>query len=69
MASGLLAALLLVALLQYAYLEVEPLRLLRDDFRLAVLLLSVVALGVIIGFFSSARAVHKYLNSQLSFIN
>ncbi|OGX88442.1 cell division protein [Hymenobacter lapidarius] len=65
LASGLLAALLLVALLQYAYLEVEPLRLLRDDFRLALLLLGVVGLGVVIGFFSSARAVHKYLKMSL----
>ncbi|SFQ72742.1 cell division protein FtsX [Hymenobacter arizonensis] len=65
LASGVLASLLLVALLQYAYLEVEPLRLLRDDVALAVLLLGVVALGVIIGFFSSARAVHKYLKMSL----
>ena len=65
LASGVLAALLLVALLQYAYLEVEPLRLLRDDLRLGLLLLGVVGLGVVIGFFSSARAVHKYLKMSL----
>ena len=65
LASGVLAALILVALLQYAYLEVSELRLLRDDLRLGILLLSVVGLGVIIGFFSSARAVHKYLNMSL----
>ena len=65
LASGVLAALVLVALLQYAYLEVEPLRLLRDDLRLGLLLLSVVVLGVVIGFFSSARAVHKYLKMSL----
>jgi cell division transport system permease protein len=65
LASGVLAALILVALLQYAYLEVSELRLLRDDFRLGVLLLAVVGLGVIIGFFSSARAVHKYLKMSL----
>ena len=65
LASGVLAALLLVALLQYAYLEVEPLRLLRDDLRLSLLLLGVVGLGVVIGFFSSARAVHKYLKMSL----
>jgi cell division transport system permease protein len=65
LASGVLAALLLVALLQYANLEVEPLRLLRHDFRLAILLLGVISLGVIIGFFSSVRAVHKYLNMSL----
>ncbi len=65
LASGVLAALILVALLQYAYLEVSELRLLRDDLRLGILLLAVVGLGVIIGFFSSARAVHKYLNMSL----
>lgn len=65
LASGVLAALTLVALLQYAYLEVEPLRLLRDDLRIGLLLLGVVALGVVIGFFSSARAVHKYLSMSL----
>ncbi|MCI1189083.1 permease-like cell division protein FtsX [Hymenobacter sp. DH14] len=65
LASGVLAALILIALLQYAYLEVEPLRLLRDDLRLGLLLLGVVVLGVVIGFFSSARAVHKYLQMSL----
>ncbi|MDB5234924.1 MAG: cell division protein [Hymenobacter sp.] len=65
LASGVLAALILIALLQYAYLEVEPLRLLRDDLRLGLLLLGVVGLGVVIGFFSSARAVHKYLKMSL----
>ncbi|GAB3734841.1 permease-like cell division protein FtsX [Hymenobacter agri] len=65
LASGVLAALILVALLQYAYLEVRELRLLRDDLRLGLLLLSVVVLGVVIGFFSSARAVHKYLKMSL----
>jgi cell division transport system permease protein len=65
LASGVLAALILVALLQYAYLEVSELRLLRDDLRLGILLLAVVGLGVIIGFFSSVRAVHKYLSMSL----
>ncbi len=65
LASGVLAALILVALLQYAYLEVRELRLLRDDLRLGLLLGAVVGLGVVIGFFSSARAVHKYLKMSL----
>lgn len=65
LASGVLAALLLLMLLQYAYLEVRELRLLRDDMLLGGLLLAVIALGVVIGFFSSARAVHKYLNMSL----
>jgi len=63
--SGILAALLLVAVLQYAYLEVTPLRLLRDDYLIGSLLLAVVGLGTVIGFFSSYWAVNKYLNVSL----
>ncbi|MBD2768130.1 ABC transporter permease [Hymenobacter sp. BT664] len=65
LASGVLAALLLLTLIQYAYFQVEPLRLLRDDLRLGLVLLGVVILGMVIGFFSSARAVHKYLQMSL----
>lgn len=65
LASGLLAALLLLAALQYAYLEVTQLRLLRDDYLTGLLLLAVVGLGTIIGFFSSYWAVNKYLNVSL----
>ncbi|MVN78542.1 ABC transporter permease [Hymenobacter sp. HMF4947] len=63
--SGILAALLLVAALQYAYLEVTQLRLLRDDYLTGLLLLGVVGLGTVIGFFSSYWAVNKYLNVSL----
>ena len=69
LASGVLAALLLLSLLQYAYLEIKELRLLRDDVLLGGLLLAVVGLGVVIGFFSSARAVHKYLRMSLDELN
>jgi cell division transport system permease protein len=64
-ASGTLAALVLVALLQYAYLEVEQLKLLRDDRLIGLLLLAVVGLGTIIGFLSSYRAVNKYIGVSL----
>jgi cell division transport system permease protein len=63
--SGLLAALLLLTLLQYAYLEVPQLRLLRDDHLTGLLLLGVLGLGTAIGFFSSYWAVNKYLNVSL----
>ncbi|MCC2547096.1 permease-like cell division protein FtsX [Hymenobacter sp. BT175] len=63
--SGTLAALLLLALLQYAYLEVEELRLLRDERLIGVLLLGLLALGAGIGFLSSYRAVSKYLRMSL----
>ncbi|MGI4865704.1 MAG: cell division protein FtsX [Janthinobacterium lividum] len=64
-ASGGLAALVLVALLQYAYLEVEQLKLLRDDRLVGLLLLAVVGLGTVIGFLSSYRAVNKYIGVSL----
>ncbi|AIZ64464.1 cell division protein [Hymenobacter sp. DG25B] len=63
--SGVLAALLLLVLLQYAYLEIDELRLLRDERLLVVLLLILVALGSFIGFISSYRAVRKYLGMSL----
>lgn len=63
--SGALAALLLLALLQYAYLEVDELRLLRDERLIGGLLVLMVTLGAGIGFFSSYRAVRKYLGMAL----
>ncbi|QKG57462.1 ABC transporter permease [Hymenobacter sp. BRD128] len=65
LASGFLAALLLLSLLQYAYLEIAQLRLLRDDHLIGLLLLGVLALGTAIGFLSSYWAVNKYLNVSL----
>ena len=65
LASGFLAALLLLSLLQYAYLEIAQLRLLRDDYLIGLLLLGVVGLGTAIGFLSSYWAVNKYLNVSL----
>ena len=64
-ASGLLAALILLSLLQYAYLQINQLKLLRDDYLLALLLLAVLGLGTVIGFLSAYRAVSKYLNAPL----
>ncbi|SHI56038.1 cell division transport system permease protein [Hymenobacter daecheongensis DSM 21074] len=63
--SGALAALLLLALLQYAYLQVDELRLLRDERLIGALLVLMVALGAGIGFLSSYRAVCKYLGMSL----
>jgi cell division transport system permease protein len=65
LASGFLASLLLLSLLQYAYLEIAQLRLLRDDYLISLLLLGVVGLGTAIGFLSSYWAVNKYLNVSL----
>jgi cell division transport system permease protein len=63
--SGTLAALILLALQQYAYLQVDELRLLLDERLIGALLLLMVVLGCVIGFFSSYRAVRKYLGMSL----
>jgi cell division transport system permease protein len=65
LASGALAVLILLGLLQYAYLEIAQLRLLRDDHLIGLLLLGVLGLGTAIGFLSSFWAVNKYLNVSL----
>ncbi|TGE22369.1 ABC transporter permease [Hymenobacter aquaticus] len=64
-ASGTIAALLLLAGLQYAYLQLEELRLLRDERLIAGLMVGMVLLGCGIGFLSSYRAVRKYLGMSL----
>lgn len=63
--SGALAALLLLALLQYAYYQFDDLALLRDDRLIGAVLLTLLVLGGVIGFFSSYRAVRKYLRMSL----
>ena len=63
--SGALAALMLLALQQYAYLQVDELRLLLDERLTGALMVFMVVLGCVIGFFSSYRAVRKYLGMSL----
>jgi cell division transport system permease protein len=65
LASGILAGLLLLALLQYAYLQLEELRLLRDERLIGALVVLLVVLGMGIGFMSSWRAVRKYSGISL----
>ncbi|UOQ78086.1 permease-like cell division protein FtsX [Hymenobacter sp. 5516J-16] len=63
--SGVLAGLLLLALLQYAYLQLEELRLFRDEQLIGVLVAALIVLGMGIGFLSSWRAVRKYTSMSL----
>ncbi|GGK70768.1 cell division protein FtsX [Rufibacter glacialis] len=63
--SGALASLLLFGLLQYAYHEIAELYLLRDEYQMLILMASLLILGGVLGFFSSYRAVKKYLRASL----
>ena len=63
--SGLLASVALMLLLQYAYYEFPDLLLLRDEKQLILLMVFLIVLGSVIGFFSSYRAVKKYMRSSL----
>lgn len=63
--SGLIASLLIMLLLQYAYYEFPDLLLLRDEKQLILLMLFLIVLGSMLGFFSSYRAVSKYMRASL----
>ncbi|MEJ8802665.1 cell division protein FtsX [Pontibacter sp. H249] len=65
MISGVVASMLLFALMQYAYHEVEELKLLRNDEQTYLLMGALVLIGIVIGFLSSYRAVRKYLGLSL----
>ncbi|WP_181305420.1 ABC transporter permease [Rufibacter sp. XAAS-G3-1] len=63
--SGAMASLLLFGLLQYAYHEISELYLLRDEKQMLILMAALLILGGVLGFFSSYRAVKKYLRASL----
>ncbi|TPE46117.1 cell division protein FtsX [Pontibacter mangrovi] len=63
--SGILASALLFGLMHYAYNEITELQLLRNDEQTYILMGALVALGLVIGFMSSYRAVRKYLGMSL----
>ncbi|WP_207431150.1 cell division protein FtsX [Sabulibacter ruber] len=63
--SGALASVLLFGLMQYAYHEISELYLLRDEKQMLMLMASLLILGGVLGFFSSYRAVKRYLRSSL----
>ncbi len=63
--SGLVASALLFGLMQYAYYEINELRLLRDQEQIIILMIALMVIGCVIGFLSSYRAVRKYLGMSL----
>ncbi|EJF08308.1 MULTISPECIES: ABC transporter permease [Pontibacter] len=63
--SGIIASVLLFALMQYAYREITELSLLKDEEQMYMLMIALIVLGAVIGFMSSYRAVRKYLRLSL----
>lgn len=63
--SGIIASVLLFALMQYAYREITELSLLKDEEQMYMLMIALIVLGAVIGFLSSYRAVRKYLRLSL----
>lgn len=63
--AGLLASALLVALIGFATQRVADLALIQNNNRLMLLLLFLIALGMLVAFLSTYRAVSKYLKLSL----
>lgn len=63
--SGVIASMMLFALLQYAYIQVPEMQLLRNDEQTYLLMGALLVIGCVIGFLSSYRAVRKYLGMSL----
>ncbi|MCS6824767.1 MAG: ABC transporter permease [Cytophagaceae bacterium] len=63
--SGIVSVLLLSGMLYIAYSELRELAELRQTEYIASVFASLIVLGGAIGFLSSYRAVHKYLNMSL----
>lgn len=63
--SGLLAGLLLLAVEQWAVIQLPELGTLRDDGRMLLLLGSLIVLGGLLGTLSAWRAVRRYLYLSL----
>ncbi len=63
--SGLLSGLFLLAIEQWAVLQLPELGILRDDLRFFGLLVGLVLLGGLLGLLSAWRAVRRYLHLSL----
>lgn len=62
---GIIASILLFSLLQYAYTRIEDLQLLQDFNNLIIMFGVLLISGIIIGFFSTYKAINKYLKMSL----
>ena len=63
--SGIIAAIMLWALLKYGHSKIEDLQLLQNEKRILTLLASLLALGIFVAALSTWHAVRKYLKLSL----
>ena len=63
--SGLIACVLLVALQQAAVRNIEGLSMLQENTKFAILLISILTLGILVGVLSTIQSLHKYLRMTL----
>jgi cell division transport system permease protein len=63
--SGVVAALVLGILIQYAYSEINDLAKLQETETVIIILGSLLMLGALIGLLSSFRAINTYLKMSL----
>lgn len=63
--SGMIASALLVSLISFANNKIEDLRLIQNNDRIVLLIVSLVLLGILVAVAATYRAVRKYLRLSL----
>lgn len=63
--AGILASVFLFGLLEYARFQIPELNTISDTTKVLILFGTLIIMGVAIGFFSTLKAIRKYLNMSL----
>ncbi len=63
--AGTIACIVLVSILYFANRRIEDLEKLQDPGQLAILFASIIVVGILVGYFSTYRAIRKYLGMSL----
>ncbi len=63
--AGTMACIVLVSILYFANRRIEDLEKLQDTGQLAILFASIIVVGILVGYFSTYRAIRKYLGMSL----
>jgi cell division transport system permease protein len=63
--AGFLASAVLFGLLEYSLFQIPDLKIISDTGQVLILFAGLIFVGAAIGFFSTLRAIRKYLNMSL----